>query len=321
MKVPQLRDDLLGVASAVGAYFIWGLLPIYWKLIQAVPAQEILAHRFIWSFLFMISLVGVTGRMQSFCQEVRHIVGVPKKVIGLILAAAIISINWGTYIWAVNDDRVIEASLGYYMNPLVSVLLGVAVLKEKLTFWQIVSFLLALVGVLNVTMQLGTMPWVALILAVSFALYGLAKKVVNVGAMTSITLETLIIAPIALVYLLQLGRNGTGVFSFDLSADVLLLIGAGIVTAIPLILFSSGARQLSLTMLGFLQYLAPTISLVIGIFLYHEPFTSVHVITFGFIWCALSVFSLAKTKYFLKVELKLKQQVRRLIRRRDTYRA
>jgi chloramphenicol-sensitive protein RarD len=218
------------------------------------------------------------------------------------MASILISVNWLTYIWAVNHNHIIDTSLGYYINPLVSVLLGVVVLKEKLSFWQIFAFFLALTGVLNTAVHLGSVPWVALVLAVCFGLYGLFKKMINLGAITGLTLETLVISPFALLYLHYVHNSGAGAFGFDSPAVSGLLAGAGIVTAVPLLMFAGGARRLPLSIVGFLQYIAPTIALILGIFLYHEPFTSVHLVSFIFIWAALTIFSLAKTRSFITLE-------------------
>lgn len=298
----QPNEQLTGVMYGVGAYLIWGVLPIYWKLMDQVPATQILAHRFVWSFIFMIALLFVSRRMRGFTTEVKQIAAEPKTIIGVVVAALLITVNWGTFIWAVNNDHIIETSLGYYINPLVNVLLGVMVLKERLSLWQIVSFGLALVGVLNMTLHFGTFPWIALILAISFGLYGLSKKTVHVKAATGITLETLIITPFALAFLFYVQSTGAGAFSLAAPKLAGLLMGCGVATAIPLLLFASGANRLPLYIVGFLQYISPTMTLLIGVFKYHEPFTSVHMVSFAFIWGALIIFSLARTKPLLQLE-------------------
>jgi chloramphenicol-sensitive protein RarD len=297
-----------GLASAIGAYSLWGILPIYWKLVFKVPAQEILAHRIFWSLLFMLAVVFVMNRKKQLYEEISQLICAPTKLLALLMGAIFITLNWFIYIWAVNDNRVIETSLGYYINPLFNVLLGILFLKERLPFWQIISVILAASGVFYMTMHFGSVPWVAISLAVSFGLYGLCKKVAALSPITSITLETLIIAPFAFLYLLYLDYHNIGSF-VSLSPTSVFLAGSGIVTAIPLLLFANGANQLSLTMLGFIQYLSPTIALLLGIFLYHEPFTEVHYISFGFIWAALLVFSLSRTELFLKSEMLLREFV------------
>lgn len=303
MKNTQPNEQILGITSAIGAYVLWGILPIYWKLVSSVPSQEILAHRIVWSFLFMVLILIVTRKIKTFRNELSQIVSKPIKIFGIIMSSVLISINWFTYIWAVNNNHVVETSLGYYINPLVSVVLGIIVFKEKLSFWQMVAFFLALIGVLNITFHFGAFPWVAITLAISFALYGLSKKTVNTGALTGLTLETLLISPFALAYLsLYAHSSGHGALSADNPLISGLIVGAGIVTAIPLILFASGAKRLPLSVIGFLQYIAPTLMLILGVFLYHEPFTHVHIISFSFIWIALTIFSLAKTKFFIQHE-------------------
>jgi len=296
------KDRAWGVASAVGAYTLWGFLPIYWKLVKAVPALEILAHRFIWSLFFMVFILFASKRIGLFGQEVRAILAQPRKTMGVVAAAAIITINWLIYIWAVNDNRIVETSLGYYMTPLISVLLGIVVLKEKLSFWQTVAVLLATVGVLNLTFRFGAIPWVALSLAVTFSLYGLCKKLLNIGAITSITVETLIMSLPSLLYLTFLQQQDAGAFRLSYPVVAGLLIGTGVITAIPMVLFSHGAIRLPLTVNGFIQYLSPTIALFVGIFLYDETFSPAHLLSFSLIWLALAIFSLSKTKVFLQME-------------------
>lgn len=303
----EQNDNLKrGLLSAIGAYFLWGILPMYWKLVSNIPAQEILAHRIIWSLIFMVMVVLIMNRRKQLYEEISRLLCTPTRLLALVMGALLITLNWFIFIWAVNDNRVVETSLGYYINPLLSVLLGILFLKEKLSFWQIISVALAASGVFYMTMHFESVPWVSIILAVSFGLYGLCKKIATLSPITSITLETLIIAPFAFIYLLYLDYHGLGSFG-TLSLTSVFLVGSGMVTAIPLLLFANGANQLSLTMLGFIQYLAPTIALILGVFIYHEPFTEVHYVTFGFIWVALLVFSLARTKLFLKIEMFLRE--------------
>jgi chloramphenicol-sensitive protein RarD len=251
----------------------------------------------------MFLLILFSGQWNSFKTELIDIMHHPKKVGGIVLAAMLLNLNWFTYIWAVNHNHVIETSLGYYINPLISVLLGMVVLKEKLDKWQYVAFLLALLGVLNLTLHFGSVPWLALVLAVSFGMYGLLKKMVGAGAITGLTLETLIMSIPALIYLLYLQQAGSS--SFDLASPriSLLLIGAGLVTGVPLLLFSMGTLRLSLTMVGFLQYISPTLSLIIGIFLYHETFTLIHLLSFALIWAGLVVFSVSRSRRLVQASI------------------
>ncbi|RDW22340.1 EamA family transporter RarD [Oceanobacillus arenosus] len=282
----------LGIIYTISAYILWGFLPIYWKLVDDVPAGEILAHRIIWSFVFMLILVLVTRNWSSFIQACKQMIHDRKQLVGITLASILISINWLTFIWAVNSEHVIQASLGYYINPLISILLGVIVMKEKLTRRQILSFVLAAFGVLYLTFSFGVFPWVSLLLAFSFAFYGLLKKMVNISAMFSLTIETMIVTPIALIYLLLLPEQS---FSFMNPTIVtnMTLMGGGIVTAVPLLLFAVGAKHIPLSMIGFLQYFSPTIMLILGVFLYNETFTSAHLVAFLFIWSALIIYMLS----------------------------
>lgn len=298
MESPSSRKGMIYTA---GAYLMWGLLPLYWKLIKRVSAEEILAHRIIWSFMFMLFVLGISKRLGQLLAEWKRLLHQPKSFIFLIIASLLISINWFLYIWAVNHDHIIETSLGYYINPLISILLGMVVLKERLNFWQLFSVALAAAGVTILTVQFGSFPWVAISLAVSFGIYGLAKKTANFDAAIGLTMETLVITPLALIYLLFLQVNGSMSFGSSSLSDSLLLMGAGIATAMPLLYFAKGARLIPLSMLGFLQYISPTISLCIGVFLYHEHFTRAHMTAFFFIWTALITFSFAKTKFMVKL--------------------
>ncbi len=285
----QGNDRTLGFFYIIFAYILWGLLPIYWKWLQAVPASEVLAHRVVWAFVFMVLFVLFMRQWKPFIQSFRALFHEKKKLFGLLIASAIISLNWFTYIWAVANDFVVQASLGYYINPLISILLGILVLKERLSRQQLFSFAIASCGVLYLTINLGVFPWVSFILAITFALYGLIKKVIGVDPIFGLTIETIMITPIALIYLFLQPTNvivTSGVFSLHF----LLLLGAGVATAVPLLLFNAGTPKLPLSTLGFLQYISPTIMLGIGVLMYKEPFTSAHLIAFSFIWTALVIF-------------------------------
>lgn len=293
----------IGIVYTAGAYISWGVLPLYWKLLKEVPAFEILAHRVLWSFIFMIIIVSLLKKWPHLKNETNTIIRDWRKLTIIVAASVLISINWFAYIWAVNSNHILDASLGYYINPLVSVILGIIVLKERLNIWQVIAFLLAMIGVANQTIAFGSVPWVAIILALSFGLYGLLKKLVPLGTLLGLTIETLIVSPIALFYIMNLQITQTG--AFNLSLIGYLLIGGGIMTAIPLMLFASGAKRIPLSMVGFLQYLAPTIMLILGVFLFDETFTPVHFISFSFIWLALTIYSFSRTKLFLYFERKL----------------
>ena len=285
-----------GIVSAAGAYMMWGFLPIYWKFIDGVPALEILAHRIFWSVIFLLGLLAVAGKMGSARREAAAIAEQRKKIAGVLAATVLVTINWFIYIWAVNDSRILETSLGYYITPLVNILLGIIILKERLTGWQMAAVGLAALGVLNQTVHAGGVPWVSLALAVSFGLYGLCKKMLNIGAITGLTLETLLLSPAAAGYLVWAQYQGHGALSLAQPVTACFLLGTGVVTAIPLLLFANAANLIPLSVLGFTQYLSPTIALFVGIFLYHEPFTTGHVMSFACIWAALIVFSISQTR-------------------------
>ncbi|WP_156290152.1 EamA family transporter RarD [Oceanobacillus salinisoli] len=283
------HQEKLAIIYTVGAYLLWGFLPIYWKIINHVPSGEILAHRIVWSFVFMLVIILVVQKWRSFVDECKDILRHPKKCLSIALASFLISLNWLIFIWAVNSDHVIQASLGYYINPLISILFGIIVLKEKSTRSQNIAFLLAGIGVIYLTFSFGVFPWVSLLLAFTFGFYGLLKKTVNISSMFGLTIETMMVTPIALIYFILLPEN-TFAFGEMFSMTNVLLIGAGAVTAVPLLLFGSGTKHIPLAMVGFLQYIAPTLMLVIGVFLYNEVFTNAHLIAFLFIWAALIIY-------------------------------
>lgn len=301
------REQKLGIIYAGFSYLLWGILPVYWKFLNHVKADEILATRIFWAFIFMIFVLLFSKKWQTFIQLLRGMLKNKKQSLALITASLLISLNWFLYIWAVNSERMIETSLGYYINPLVSVLLGMIVLKERLTLAQCISFFLAATGVLVLTVSYGQFPWISLTLALSFGLYGLAKKMIQVESAIGLTLETLVITPIALAYLVFLFiENKQSFLNGSLSTDFLMM-GAGAVTALPLLYFAKGAQKIPLSMLGFLQYIAPTITLILGVFVYNEQFTKVHLLSFSFIWLALTIFTLSKTKIFSALALNRKK--------------
>ncbi|MCL6632594.1 MAG: EamA family transporter RarD [Alicyclobacillus herbarius] len=298
------NEQMTGALSAIGAYLLWGILPIYWKLLNGAAADEVLAHRIIWSFAFMLLLLVVTRHVRDLTTDIKSLLAAPKKALLMVSASVLITINWYTFIWAVNHGHVVEASLGYYINPLVSVLLGVVFLKEKLSMWQIVSVIVAFMGVLLLTVHTGTFPWISLILALSFGLYGLFKKTVHLGAMTGLTIETSVMTPVAGIFLACFyTRGGHALPTANVQWIWLLL--SGIVTAVPLLLFANGANRIPLSLIGFFQYISPTIMLILGTFLYHEPFNQQDLMAFILIWVSLALFTVAKTRPFAWVEHKL----------------
>ena len=273
-----------GVASAVAAFLMWGLFPLYWKQLSAVPALEVVAHRTAWGFASVAVWVTLRGRWKDAAA-----VGARRRTLLLLAAGALlIGVNWLLYIWAVTHGHVMEASLGYYINPLVNVLLGIAVLGERLDRAQGIAVALAGIGVAVLTLGYGRFPWISLALASTFGLYGLVRKTVAADAVTGLLWETAILAPAAVGYLVFLGGRGLGAFAAQPRATALLVLG-GVVTAVPLALFAFGARALPLSTLGFIQYLSPSLQFLLAVFLYGEPFTAAHAVTFACIWSALAL--------------------------------
>jgi chloramphenicol-sensitive protein RarD len=276
-----------GILYAAGAYLLWGFLPVYWKALQSVSATQILSHRIVWSVVFLAALI--TWRRDW--PILRQAIATPKTLFVGFLAACLLTVNWLTYIWGVNAGFVVETSLGYFINPLVNVLLGVLFLRERLRPWQWLPVGLATAGVLYLTLSYGSLPWIALTLAFSFGLYGLIKKTASLGALTGLMLETGILFSPAILNLLYLGNQGAGAFGSQGLATDALLAGTGIVSALPLLLFGMGARRIHLITLGILQYIAPTCQFLLGVLVYGEPFTQARLVGFGLIWAALVIYS------------------------------
>ncbi|MFC5176749.1 EamA family transporter RarD [Nocardioides taihuensis] len=283
------RGLLLGVV----AYGIWGIFPLYWPLLEPAGAGEILAHRIFWSMLTMGALVVLLRRRAAF----RAVVADRRKLLVLTGAAAVITVNWLTYIWGVNNGRVVETSLGYFINPLVTVLMGVLLLGERLRRLQWVALGVASVAVLVLSVDYGHLPWVAIVLAFSFGTYGLAKKTAGAGAVESLALETAVIAPFALVYLGWLAVAGESTFASDGTGHALLLASTGIVTAVPLIAFGGAAIRVSMVTLGLLQYLAPTLQFALGVFWYHEAMPPGRWLGFALVWVALALFTVEAARH------------------------
>jgi len=285
-----------GILYGLGAYGLWGVLPIYWKQIHHVPALEILANRFIWSLVFVFFLIISLHKKDEFITETKNVFSTSKSSIMMILAAIMISFNWGIFIWAVEDGRIMETSLGYYINPMMNVLLGVVFLKERLSKLQWLAVGFACTGIMVMVIRTGYLPWVSIVVPLSFAIYGVLKKFIQISPFSSIMLETLIISPLAIGYLGYLALQGKNAYQLFDSLTIIYLIGAGAVTATPLLLFTACAKRLPLNLVGFLQYLAPTISMIIGIFMYCEVFTPTHAITFTCIWIGVAIFSYTQLK-------------------------
>lgn len=279
--------DRRGLAAAVSAYLIWGVFPLYWALLGHLPALEIIAHRVLWCAV-SVSLWLFWSEGRSWLR--RALAG--RRVGRLLIASSLlISVNWGVYIWAVTNGRVVDASLGYFINPLLSVALGVGVLGERLNRVQWSAVTLAAVGVLWLTLSQGALPWIALVLASSFAVYGLIRKQVAVEAVPGVAIESLILTPVALGWLLWLAASQRGAFlAGSAGQDVLLVVG-GVLTALPLIGFAYGARRIPYSLVGILQYISPTLQLLSGVLFLGEPFGSDRAIGFGCIWLALAVYA------------------------------
>lgn len=275
-----------GILYGIGAYVLWGFFPIYWKFLHVVPALQVIGHRISWSFIVLILFILLTKQWQDFRAVAFH----PKTVATYAIAGVLLSINWLVYVWGVNAGFIVETSLGYFINPLLSVLLGVIFLRERLRFAQWIPVALAAIGVLYLTFVYGRLPWIALSLAFSFGIYGLVKKIAPLGSLYGLTLETAMVFPAALIYLLFVNSTGEGAFLHDGATIDWFLAGAGIVTTIPLLMFASAAKQIPLTMVGILQYIAPTLQFLIGVFIYKEPFDRAHLIGFGIVWLALVIF-------------------------------
>lgn len=284
-----------GMMAALSTYLIWGVLPLYWNLLARAEANEILAHRIIWSFFFMVVVLMVTKRWQSFKEDCRALWQNKKRGAILLLAAFTISLNWLTYIWAVNHGHVIDTSIGYYINPLMSVLFGIVFFRERISGLKKISLLLAAIGIVLMTYELGKLPWVAVVLAVSFSVYGALKKQLHLNPFSSITLETLLMVPFAVPYIGILMMSPANHFSLATPDLALYLMGTGVVTAVPLVLFSYGANLLPLNVLGFFQYISPTIGLLLGIFFFHETFGMAQISALGFVWAAIVLFTVAES--------------------------
>lgn len=288
-----MHENRRGLLSGIAAYLLWGLFPLYWPLLKPAGAVEILSHRVAWSLITMTAIVLATKRLG----RLRTLVGDARARRLLALAAIVIAVNWGTYIWGVNHDRVVETSLGYFINPLVTVVMGVVILGERLRRLQWLAVGIATTAVLGLTIEYGHPPWVALILAFSFGTYGLAKKQAAVEAVESLTFETLVLAPLALGYLVVLGLRGGSHFTTDGPGHTALLVLTGVVTAVPLLFFGAAAIRVPLTTLGLLQYLAPVLQFLLGVTLLGEQMSTMRWAGFGLVWVALALFTVESVRH------------------------
>ncbi|KQZ94409.1 permease [Mesorhizobium sp. Root157] len=276
-----------GFLYALAAYLIWGFLPFYMKAVAHIPAIEVVAHRVIWSLPIAGGLLIWLGRTDDIMRALRS----PRTLMMGALTAALISINWCVYVWAIAVDRALETALGYYINPLFSILLGAVVLGEKLNRMQIVAIVLAVLAVLILTWENGGLPWVSIALAVSWGFYALFKKTLPIGPAQGFFLEVLILAVPALAFIGWAQATGTGHFGSQSATDLWLLVGSGVVTAIPLIFYANGAKLLRLSTIGIMQYIAPTMIFIVAVFVFREPFSSERAVAFALIWVALVIYS------------------------------
>lgn len=295
-----MRSERAGILYGIGAYGLWGMFPLYWKRLEAVPAMQILAHRIVWAFLLTAVLSALLGKRALLRQVLRE----PRRLVATMLAGFLVTANWGIYIWAVNSGKIVETSLGYYLNPLVSVALGLYVLKEKIDAGIVAACGMALAGIVILTVSYGKLPWVALSLALTFALYGLIKKMVGLDALAGLAMETSPVFPLALAFLLFEQHAGQGAYLNIGPVETTMLTLAGLVTAIPLFLYAEGVKRIPLSKMGFLQYISPTLQLSLGVFVFGESLTGARAIAFGFIMAALVVFALTRTRRVARANVK-----------------
>ena len=296
-----MPDDRRGLLYGVSAYLLWGLFPLYWPLLEPAGAVEILSHRIVWSLATMLLVVVLSRRLPQF----RALLAWHRARNLLTVAAVVIAVNWGTYIYGVNNHRVVETSLGYFINPLVTVLMGVLILRERLRRWQWAALAIAFVAVLGLTVEYGHPPWLALTLAFSFGTYGLAKKQAGVEAIESLTFETLVLVPVALGYLIWLGGSGDSHFAGHGVGHSLLLASTGIVTAVPLLCFGAAAIRVPMTTLGLLQYLAPIVQFALGVTVLDEHMSPMRWVGFGLVWVALVIFTAEATRHHRRQQFRL----------------
>jgi chloramphenicol-sensitive protein RarD len=282
-----MRERPKGFAAAVAAFAAWGVFPLYFKPLHEVSALQVIAHRVVWSCLFVLGWMALRGELG----ELRAALVDRRVIIRLALSATLISLNWLVYVWAVANNHVVDASLGYFINPLVNVLLGIALLAERLNRAQWSAVALASAGVAYLTIVTGHPPWISLTLAFSFASYGLIRKVVQVEALPGLAAESLLLLPFAAAYLLWCGASGDGALGHSAPAIEALLIGSGPLTAITLFLFAYGARRIPYSTVGLLQYIAPSLQLACGVIAFHEPFETAHAAGFALIWTALVIYA------------------------------
>ena len=296
----QTGETLAGVVYSAAAFSIWGFSPIYFRALKEVPSFEILMHRMVWSFVFLLPIVFILGRRN----EMASVLKTPRSLLILVVTTLLVGSNWFVFIWAINNDQILQTSLGYYINPLMIVLMGMVFLKERLRRPQVLAVLLAATGVIYFTIELGTLPWIALYLAISFGSYGLIRKVAPINPLVGLTIETMLLFLPALAYLLHLHAQGSGAFiRINYKTDFLLMCAA-LVTAVPLLLFTSGAKRIHYSTVGILQYIAPSGTFIVAVFIYDEPFRTTQLWTFILIWTALVIYSVDSVLYYRKTMMR-----------------
>ncbi|MBI3677890.1 MAG: EamA family transporter RarD [Proteobacteria bacterium] len=288
VPTPSTDDDREGLLFAALAYATWGVIPLYWRMLSSVPPFELTVHRVLWCALFLLAVLAARGHLPRLFAALRN----RRLVATLALTSVLISINWTIFIYCVSTNQLVEASLGYYINPLISIALGVAFFGEKISRFRLVAILLAASAVVVQTVELGHFPWIAPSLALSFGFYGYFRKRTDVSSLDGLCIETWLLFPVTFGLVAWWTLSGSGTFPSPSLTTNALLIGGGPITAVPLVLFAAGARRIRLSTLGFLQYLSPSITLVMAIFLFGEKFTRIDVITFGCVWAALTIVAL-----------------------------
>lgn len=288
------------------AYILWGTLPLYWALITGINAIETLMIRIILSLIFMLILLPIMKQWTTFKNDVHSLIASPKKLIIIIVAGYVVTLNWGTFIYAIEAGYVLQTSLGYYINPLVSILLAMIFFKERFNRLEWGAILIALTGVLYMTIKIGEFPYISLLLAFSFGIYGLLKKLVPLNALSSITIETIVTTPMALIYIVYMALHSH--LSIGLNMSTFWLLFSGAVTAVPLLSFSAGAIRIPLSLMGFIQYVGPTLIFILGIFVFNEPFNTDQFITFCFIWSGIFIYILSQIIKIYKRPTPLKYQ-------------
>jgi chloramphenicol-sensitive protein RarD len=275
-----------GILYGIGAYVLWGFFPIYWKALQAIPAHEILCHRTIWSFIFLLGVLLYRNRLRGFLGKLKSY----RTLLTFLATSVLLFLNWYLFIWAVNSGHILDASLGYFINPLVNVLLGVVFLRERPRFWQWVAICIVSGAVGFLTLGYGVFPWISLVLAFSFGLYGYLRKTASLGSLEGLSLEMAILLIPCLAFLLHLERTGAAAFWNAGVGVSLLLVAAGVITSTPLLLFSAAARRITLTSLGFIQFISPTFQLILGVALYGEALPQLRAIGFALVWVSVGIY-------------------------------